>query len=259
MTAPFKITAILILIALQILAIRCPSDQTEEYSAQNFETDSLGEHPGFSELTAERERMVREDIQNYPYYPVRDRKVLNAMKRVPRHLFVPEALRHQAYGNHPIPIGHNQTISQPFIVASMTELLDLSGDEKILEIGTGSGYQAAVLAEICDEVYTMEIIPELGKSAQKLLAELGYHNIHVKIGDGYEGWPEHAPYDRIIVTCAPDDIPEPLIEQLNFDGRIVIPIGQTHQIQTLVVVIKDRNGKLLQSEYYPVRFVPMTR
>ncbi|HER08051.1 MAG TPA: protein-L-isoaspartate(D-aspartate) O-methyltransferase [Bacteroides sp.] len=206
----------------------------------------------------ERERLVREGIEHYPYQPVRDQGVLEAMRRVPRHAFVPEEYQRQAYQNSPLVIGYNQTISQPFIVAHMTELLELEPDHKVLEIGTGSGYQAAVLAELCSEVYTIEIIPPLGRRAAALLEELGYDNVMVRIGDGYEGWPEYAPFDRIVVTCAPDDIPQPLVDQLIPGGRIVIPVGKANQIQYLVVVTKDENGRIRQQRQYPVRFVPMT-
>ena len=216
------------------------------------------QHPAFYERVAEREELVRDGIENYPYQPVRDPLVLEAMRRVPRHVFVPQAYRREAYRNSPLLIGHNQTISQPFIVAHMTEILDLKREHRVLEIGTGSGYQAAVLGELCDQVFTMEIIPPLGRQAEALLGELGYTGIHVKIGDGYEGWPEHAPFHRIIVTCAPDDIPEPLIEQLALGGRIVIPVGKPYQSQYLVVVKKDSKGRISQKTLYPVRFVPMT-
>jgi protein-L-isoaspartate(D-aspartate) O-methyltransferase len=216
------------------------------------------EHPAFSERVGEREELVREGIENYPYQPVRDPGVLQAMRRVPRHFFIPEAYRSEAYRNSPLLIGHNQTISQPFIVAHMTELLELSREHKVLEIGTGSGYQAAVLGELCDNVYTVEIIPPLGNRAKELLEELGYTGIHVKIGDGYEGWREYAPFDRIIVTCAPDDIPEPLIDQLIHGGRMVIPVGEPYRTQYMVVVKKDKKGRISREYKYPVRFVPMT-
>jgi protein-L-isoaspartate(D-aspartate) O-methyltransferase len=188
---------------------------------------------------------------------VRAESVIKAMQKVERHLFVPEQYRNFAYSDRPLPIGEGQTISQPYIVALMTELLDLKKSDKVLEIGTGSGYQAAILAEICDSVYTIEIIPSLGKQAQALLRELGYHNIHCKIGDGYLGWPEHAPYDGIIVTCAPSKIPQPLKEQLAEGGRMVIPVGATYT-QELVLVTKTK-GKLIQKSVIPVRFVPMLR
>ena len=201
-----------------------------------------------------RQKMVNEQIMARG---VRTESVIKAMQKVERHLFVPEQYQNFAYSDRPLPIGEGQTISQPYIVALMTELLDLKKSDKVLEIGTGSGYQAAILAEICDSVYTIEIIPSLGKQAQALLRELGYHNIHCKIGDGYLGWPEHAPYDGIIVTCAPSKIPQPLKEQLAEGGRMVIPVGATYT-QELVLVTKTK-GKLIQKSVIPVRFVPMLR
>lgn len=216
------------------------------------------QHQGFSERVEERRRMVNEEIARYPYQPVKDKNVLEVMRRVPRHLFVPEENRKEAYHNSPLYIGYNQTISQPYIVAHMTELLELEPDHRVLEIGTGSGYQAAVLAELCKEVYTIEIIPPLASRAASLLKELGYTNIHVRTGDGYGGWPGAAPFDRIIVTCAPEDIPEPLTEQLANGGRIVIPVGSQRGVQYLVVVRKDLNGRISSKRQYPVRFVPMT-
>ena len=201
-----------------------------------------------------RQKMVNEQIMARG---VRTESVIKAMQKVERHLFVPEQYRNFAYSDRPLPIGEGQTISQPYIVALMTELLDLKKSDKVLEIGTGSGYQAAILAEICDSVYTIEIISSLGKQAQALLRELGYYNIHCKIGDGYLGWPEHAPYDGIIVTCAPSKIPQPLKEQLAEGGRMVIPVGATYT-QELVLVTKTK-GKLIQKSVIPVRFVPMLR
>lgn len=215
------------------------------------------QHPAFRERVEERERMVREGIENYSSILVNNPAVLTAMRKVPRHAFMPEEVRPFAYENRPLPIGYNQTISQPFIVAHMTELLELESSQKVLEIGTGSGYQAAVLAELCDSVYSMEIIPPLGERAELVLRELGYTQVHVRIGNGYEGWPEQAPFDRIIVTCAPDDIPAALVEQLAPGGRIIIPVGSPYQTQYLVVVRKNRKGKTIIEEQYPVRFVPM--
>jgi protein-L-isoaspartate(D-aspartate) O-methyltransferase len=226
------------------------------YSQKSASTNTL--HPAFSERITERNHMVKEGIENYPYQPVRDPKVLKAMRRVPRHAFVPSEYQPEAYWNTPLRIGHNQTISQPFIVAHMTEMLELKPDHNVLEIGTGSGYQAAVLAELCNQVHTIEIIPPLGKRAEALLKELGYNNIQIKIGDGYEGWPEKAPFDRIIVTCAPDNVPQPLLDQLAVGGRIVIPVGKQSQTQYLVVVTKDRKSRITRKRLYPVRFVPMT-
>jgi len=215
-------------------------------------------HPAFRERMEERAGMVKRDIENYPYQPVKDPGVLEAMQNVPRHYFVPTGQRDNAYRNSPLVIGHNQTISQPYIVALMTELLDIRPDDRVLEIGTGSGYQAAVLCELCNDVYSIEIIPPLGRQAEDRLKQLGYNNIHIKIGDGYEGWPEFAPFDRIIVTCAPHDIPQPLIDQLAPGGRIVIPVGKAYQTQYIVVVTRDRKGRLTRKQHLPVRFVPMT-
>ncbi|HEQ60309.1 MAG TPA: protein-L-isoaspartate(D-aspartate) O-methyltransferase [Firmicutes bacterium] len=186
---------------------------------------------------------------------VKDPKVLAALRKVPRHLFVPEAERSSAYADHPLPIGEGQTISQPYIVAFMTEQLRLKGGEKVLEIGTGSGYQAAVLAEIGGEVYTIEIVEPLATRAAALLEQLGYQNIHVKSGDGYQGWPEHAPFDAIMVTAAPDHVPQPLVDQLKVGGRMILPVGDW--FQDLRVVVKTEQG-VLQQDVLPVRFVPMT-
>jgi len=215
-------------------------------------------HPGFSERVAERELMVKDGIENYPHHPVENPKVLLAMRLVPRHVFVPQEYQDLAYRNSPLRIGHNQTISQPFIVAHMSELLEIKPEHRVLEIGTGSGYQAAVLGELCQHVYTIEIVAPLGKKAAKLLKELGYNQVQVRIGDGYEGWPEAAPFDRIIVTCAPEKIPQPLLDQMAIGGRMVIPVGGQFETQYMVEVTKDKKGRISQKEYYPVRFVPMT-
>jgi len=185
---------------------------------------------------------------------VSNKRVLNAMLKVERHKFIPEEIRHMAYEDCPLPIGEGQTISQPYIVAYMTELLNLEGNEKVLEIGTGSGYQAAILAELCKEVYTIEIIPGLAIKAKKLLRNMNYKNIKVKIGDGYKGWDKYAPFDCIIVTCAPEEIPQPLIDQLAEGGGIVIPVGKYYQELFLVTKTK---GELIKKSVLPVRFVPM--
>ena len=207
---------------------------------------------GTEDYARARERMVEEQIEARG---IKDSLVLAAMRKVPRHLFVPERYRSEAYADHPLPIGYGQTISQPYIVAYMTEALRLKGGEKVLEIGTGSGYQAAVLAEIADSVFTIEIIPELAESARERLRRLGYKNIFVLCGDGYRGWPEHAPFDAIIVTAAPDHIPGPLVEQLKVGGRMVIPVGSVYQ--ELFLVVKTERGVEKRS-LLPVRFVPMT-
>ena len=186
---------------------------------------------------------------------VADSAVLDAMRTVPRHLFVPEEHRKDAYEDFPLPIGQGQTISQPFIVAAMTEALSLTPKDRVLEIGTGSGYQAAVLAEIAADVFTIEIIEPLGRHAESTLATLGYKNIEVRIGDGYRGWLERSPFNAIIVTAAPDHIPQPLVEQLAMGGRMVLPLGD--QEQTLVVLHKTPQG-ITRTDRYGVRFVPMT-
>jgi len=208
-----------------------------------------------NEYSSLREDMVRQQIMARG---VEDPKVLEAMRKVPRHLFVPEKYRAFSYRDHPLPIGQGQTISQPYVVAFMTEALDLKPYDKVLEIGTGSGYQAAVLAELVAEVYTIEIIEELGKRARQTLEMLGYKHIHVKIGDGYKGWPEKAPFDAVIVTCAPEQIPEALVQQLNDGGRMIIPVGRAGAIQRLVRAVKKK-GKLETKEVMPVRFVPMVK
>jgi protein-L-isoaspartate(D-aspartate) O-methyltransferase len=199
-----------------------------------------------------RERMVETQIKARG---VKDPRVLAAILKVERHLFVPKDLHPNAYSDQPLPIGEGQTISQPYIVALMTELLDLKGDDKVLEVGTGSGYQAAILAELAKEVYSIEIIEKLATSAERLLLDLGYKNIKVKAGDGYLGWPEAAPFDAIIVTCAPDHIPRPLMDQLKEGGRMVIPVGEL--AQELKKIVK-RGGKLETTDVIPVIFVPMT-
>lgn len=211
-----------------------------------------GSKPPIDEERAKREYMVRTQIEARG---IRDPRVLRAMREVPRHRFVPESLRSQAYTDGPLPIGEGQTISQPYIVALMTELLDLHGNEKVLEIGTGSGYQAAILAELSKEVYTIEIIPSLATKARKVLDSLGYQNIFTRIGNGYFGWPEKAPFDRIILTAAPPEIPSVLVDQLSSDnGRMVLPIGTWDQ--DLILIIKTPKG-IEKRNITPVRFVPM--
>ena len=201
-----------------------------------------------------RQRMVREQVVARG---VTDQRVIQAMINVPRHLFVPEAYERMAYEDRPLPIGEGQTISQPYIVALMTELLELNQNAKVLEIGTGSGYQAAVLAEIVKEVYSIEIVEILGQTASGLLTELGYKNISTKIGDGYKGWPEKAPFDAIIVTCAPSDIPKPLENQLKEGGKMIIPLGGS--IVQELILLEKKGGELIKKSVAPVRFVPMVR
>lgn len=191
---------------------------------------------------------------------IADERVLNAIRTVPRHLFVDEALATRAYEDTALPIGHGQTISQPWVVARMTEALFTGGHapRKVLEVGTGSGYQAAVLAELGAEVYTVEIVAPLAERAARVLAELGYDRVHVRAGDGYAGWPEHAPFDVIVVTAAPERIPQPLLEQLAPGGRLVIPVGPVSATQQLRLVEKDAQGRLHERSVIPVRFVPLT-
>jgi protein-L-isoaspartate(D-aspartate) O-methyltransferase len=177
---------------------------------------------------------------------------------VPRHEFVPERLRRQAYANRPLPIGYGQTISQPYIVALMTDLVEPGADDRVLEIGTGSGYQAAVLATLVGEVYTIEIIEPLGLAARARLERLGYDNVEVRLGDGYYGWPERAPFDAIVVTAAASHVPPPLIQQLKPGGRMVIPVGSRFLVQQLVLVTKDADGRVTTRQLLPVRFVPLT-
>ncbi len=201
-----------------------------------------------------REEMVRKQLVAGG---ITNAAVLEAMTEVPRHEFVPEALRPRAYADGPLPIGHGQTISQPFIVAYMTQALELSKEDTVLEVGTGSGYQAAILGKLAKEVYTIEIVPPLAESARNILAKLGFQNVHVKLGDGYLGWPEAAPFDAIIVTCAPDRVPEPLVSQLKEGGRLVIPVGEAGGVQKLIL-LRKKNGEISKTSMLDVRFVPMT-
>ncbi|RJP78166.1 MAG: protein-L-isoaspartate(D-aspartate) O-methyltransferase [Desulfobacteraceae bacterium] len=212
----------------------------------------VASEPKEEEYTRLRHEMVKNQIESRGIFHPR---VLDALKTVPRHRFVPEKNRNLAYNDHPLPIGEDQTISQPYIVALMTEILNPDPDQTVLEIGTGSGYQAAILAQLYKQVYTIEIIESLGKRSQNLLAERGYRNVQVKIGDGYQGWKEHSPFDAIIVTCAPTHIPEPLKEQLAEGGKMIIPVGEAYD-QRLVLLVKEK-GKIREKEVIPVRFVPM--
>ncbi|MDR4989172.1 MAG: protein-L-isoaspartate(D-aspartate) O-methyltransferase [Bacteroidales bacterium] len=207
------------------------------------------------EFERERNQMVRTQIQARG---IRDRATLRAMRAVPRHLYVPAVQRRNAYQDRPLPIGYGQTISQPYIVAYMTEIIRPAPGQRVLEIGTGSGYQAAVLAEIIDQVYTIEIIGPLGEQAKRKL-QAQYDNVHVKIADGYHGWPEHAPFDAIVVTAAADYIPPPLVEQLKEGGRMIIPVGSPFQVQQLMLVEKKEGGEISTSSLMPVRFVPFER
>ena len=205
------------------------------------------------DLARERRRMVDEQVRARG---VDDRRVLTAMEQVPRHRFVPEDMRDSAYDDRPLPIGEGQTISQPYIVGLMTELLDLKPSDKVLEIGTGSGYQAAVLSRLVADVYTIEIVKPLGEQARGILDRLGYKNVHTRIGDGYKGWPEAAPFNAIIVTAAPPQVPKPLLDQLAVGGKLVVPVGSSWQ--DLTVYTRQSDGSFHKETVLPVRFVPMT-
>jgi protein-L-isoaspartate(D-aspartate) O-methyltransferase len=212
--------------------------------------------PTGSDWLALRRKMVDTQLK---VRDIRDEQVLAVMGRVPRHEFVPEEIRHLAYQDGPLPIGQGQTISQPYIVAFMTEAIKPQAGQRVLEIGTGSGYQAAVLAELVKEVYTIELLPELAKQAAARLKRLGYRNVHVRAGDGYKGWPEAAPFDAIVVTCGAEHVPEPLFEQLRPGGTMVIPVGEAHGDQVLRVITKGAKGERTTRDVLPVRFVPLRR
>ncbi|MDP1621321.1 MAG: protein-L-isoaspartate(D-aspartate) O-methyltransferase [Bacteroidales bacterium] len=215
-------------------------------------TGCVSQNNSAMDFTEERHKMVDEQIKSRG---ISDSRVLQAMMTVPRHRFVPESLILKAYKDTPLPIGLNQTISQPYIVAFMTEALRLKATDRVLEIGTGSGYQAAVLAEICDSVYTIDIFETLTDRAGKTLDQLGYRNIMIKHGDGYLGWTEHAPFDAIMVTCAPTRIPKPLRDQLAEGGRMIIPVGYS-DMQQLILLVKKK-GRIEEEAVLPVMFVPM--
>ncbi|MCI0507490.1 MAG: protein-L-isoaspartate(D-aspartate) O-methyltransferase [Gammaproteobacteria bacterium] len=217
------------------------------------------------EVKDRMENMIR-DIENEVAFTRRyigkdklDARVMEAMKTVPRHEFVPSNQQLLAYINGPLSIGHGQTISQPYIVALMTDMMNINSNSVVLEIGTGSGYQAAILSTLVKKVYSMEVIPELMESAQQTFAKLGYSNIECRLGDGHEGWPEHAPYDAIIVTAAAEQIPDALVEQLKPDGNLVIPVGPTYGPQDLLLVRKEQDGEITTRDVLAVAFVPLVR
>jgi protein-L-isoaspartate(D-aspartate) O-methyltransferase len=236
---------------------KTPSDwSTADSASRNARPTGQGELPPQEEddrFVSMREHMVDDQIQGRD---ITDERVLAVMRRVPRHRFVPDKLQEVAYADRPLPIGHGQTISQPYIVALMTQLARPEPGSRALDIGTGSGYQAAVLAELVDHVYSIEILKPLADSADARLKELGYTNVDVRWGDGYKGWPEHAPFDVIIVAAAPDHVPQPLVDQLAAGGRMVIPVGEHYQ--ELLLIEKDSEGRVHQRSVAPVAFVPMT-
>ncbi|MGK7396776.1 MAG: protein-L-isoaspartate(D-aspartate) O-methyltransferase [Candidatus Cyclobacteriaceae bacterium M3_2C_046] len=209
--------------------------------------------PTDNDFQKERQQMVNQQIKGRGIY---QEKILNAMLQVPRHQFVPDQFINQAYEDRPLSIGHGQTISQPYIVALMTKVLQPEPEDKVLEVGTGSGYQAAILSQLVDQVYSVEIIEPLAKNAKEVVNQLNLKNVIIRQGDGYRGWPEKAPFDAIIVTCSPSHIPQPLIEQLKEGGKMVIPVGDSSFTQELVLLSKQ-NGKIKRQEIIPVRFVPM--
>jgi protein-L-isoaspartate(D-aspartate) O-methyltransferase len=218
-----------------------------------FAATACGQRPTpASDLAAQRRQMVERQLMTRG---INDQRVLAAMAKVPREEFVTPESRSASYEDGPLPIGYGQTISQPYIVAFMTEQLRPKPSDRVLEIGTGSGYQAAILAELVSDVYSIEIVEPLAKNAEATLQQLGYKNVHLKIGNGYKGWPDAAPFDAIIVTCAPDKVPQPLIDQLKDGGRMVIPVGNTFAQE--LYLLEKKNGKLKQSATLPVRFVPM--
>jgi protein-L-isoaspartate(D-aspartate) O-methyltransferase len=205
--------------------------------------------------------VIEQDVRDTSLYldkEALDPRVMTALARVPRHEFVPAAQRPYAYTNRPLPIGHGQTISQPYIVALMSDLIKPQANDRVLELGTGSGYQAAILAELTGQVFSIEIIEELGKQAAERLSRLGYDNITTRIGDGYYGWEEHAPFDAIVVTAAASHVPPPLIAQLKPGGRMVIPVGSHFLTQQLVLIEKEPGGQLITRQILPVKFVPLT-
>lgn len=262
MNSLYKIASIILAgltLGLLLPLINAPGSITNISKAQVNGTtanDTISwQPPRFSDQKKERHQMIREGVEQQG---VTDQKVLEAMRHVPRHLFVPEKYQQFAYQNRPLPIGHDQTISQPYIVGYMTQMLDLESNEKVLEIGTGSGYQAAILSELTPHVFTIEIVEALGKQARTLFEKLGYTTIQTKIGDGYEGWSRHAPFDAIVLTAAPEEIPQPLIEQLKPGGILVAPVGAAGQTQTLTKVTKTEDGEIKTNRKLPVRFVPMT-
>lgn len=241
-----------ILVCLLVFSI---FSQTAHLFPKNFQQVSPSEshsHQTANFFQKKRQQMVWQQIQKRG---IKNEAVLEAMSKVPRHLFVAPSLRDLAYEDSPLPIDFGQTISQPYIVAYMTEIADIKPTDKVLEIGTGSGYQGAVLSELAQEVYTIEIIPQLAQKASQTFKELGYTNIHLKLGDGYKGWPENAPYDRIIVTAAPENIPATLIDQLALNGKMVIPIGRIYQ---QIIILTKTNDGVKEYRTIPVRFVPMT-
>ncbi len=244
---------ILIAFLLGWILLMCIPSYAAELSPNPFQFQSPSSNWTEEQFEWLRQQMVEEQLRERG---IKDERVLAAMSKVPRHQFVNPSWQDLAYGDHPLLIGHNQTISQPYIVAYMTQAAEISSKDKVLEIGTGCGYQAAILGEIAQEVYSIEIIPQLAAKARRTLSQLGYKNITVKTGDGYQGWREHSPYDAIIVTAAPEQIPQALIDQLATGAKMVIPVGTWYQD---IVVLTKTKDKVIEERTLPVRFVPMRR
>ena len=240
------------LLSCCVLLMCIPSDATESYFTSS-QLQSPSSDATIEQFEWQRRQMVEYQLRRRG---IKDERVLAAMSKVPRHQFVDSSWRNLAYSDRPLPIGHHQTISQPYIVAYMTETAKISPEDKVLEIGTGCGYQAAILGEIAQKVYSIEIIPQLAEKARRTLSQLDYKNIEVKTGDGYQGWVENAPYDAILVTAAPEHIPQPLIDQLATNGKMVIPVGTWYQNMVVLTKTEDR---IVQKKTIPVRFVPMKR
>lgn len=244
-----------LLLMLMLICSSCSSAPQEAGGKNKLQPDIKKSAQTADTATWKKEakRMVKSQIAGRG---ISDNRVLEAMENTPRHLFMPAAYRGFAYYDSPMPIGEEQTISQPYIVAIMTELLQLKGQEKVLEIGTGSGYQAAILSQLTDTCYSIELIPTLCDKAARLLKDLKYNNVVVRCGDGYKGWPEHAPFDRIIITAAPEEVPQALVDQLKVNGRMVVPVGKTNQ--ELLLITKTEKG-IKKKTIFPVRFVPMVK
>ncbi len=253
------LTAVALFVLTSCQKQPAPENMSHSYDDPQSETEPVDPNwprPRSDEQIEPRKTMVRIIDR---LYGLNDTNVLQAVQNVPRHWFVPESQQRYAYADSPLPIGHNQTISQPFIVAYMTHVLELGPNKNVLELGTGSGYQAAVLNDLTPHVYTIELLAPLAERAQKAFAAHGYTQITAKTGDGYKGWPEHQPFDAIIVTCAPDNIPQPLLDQLKPNGKMIIPVGSAYSTQQLILITKDPNGKITKKDMMPVRFVPMLR
>lgn len=243
----------MILFVLILVYTSCTNNGQDSDNFRESNPAQSGQNEDTLWWTKESKNMVNDQIISRG---IKDENVIKVMKNIPRHLFIPKNLIKEAYDDGPLPIGEGQTISQPYIVAIMTELLKLKGSEKVLEIGTGSGYQAAVLSKLVDTCYTIELLKNLADSASARLKRLGYNNVIAKCDDGYKGWAEHAPFDCIIITAAPEEIPEKLVEQLKINGRMVVPVGKYNQ--NLLLITKTKKG-IIKENIIPVRFVPMVK